>query len=61
MSAGGPRRITLVPRTHFDLAWWAKWTVFRHLFEETFGAVARSLAADPELRFTLDSQTELAL
>ena len=54
-------RITLVPRTHFDLAWWAKWTIFRHMFEGTFANIVRALENDPELRFTLDSQTELAL
>src|SRR5437899_12902913 len=55
------RRVTLVPRTHFDLAWWAKWTIFRHMFEGTFAHIVRALEDDPELRFTLDSQTELAL
>ncbi|HEY4019244.1 MAG TPA: glycoside hydrolase family 38 C-terminal domain-containing protein [Pseudonocardiaceae bacterium] len=55
------RRITLVPRTHFDLAWWAKWTIFRHMFEGNFAGIVRALENDPELRFTLDSQTELAL
>ncbi|HEX3782572.1 MAG TPA: glycoside hydrolase family 38 C-terminal domain-containing protein [Pseudonocardiaceae bacterium] len=55
------RRITLVPRTHFDLAWWAKWTIFRHMFEGSFAAIVRALEDDPELKFTLDSQTELAL
>ena len=57
----GLRRITLVPRTHFDLAWWAKWTIFRHMFEGNFAGIVRALEAHPELRFTLDSQTELAL
>ncbi|HEX4220832.1 MAG TPA: glycoside hydrolase family 38 C-terminal domain-containing protein [Pseudonocardiaceae bacterium] len=55
------RRITLVPRTHFDLAWWAKWTIFRHMFEGNFAGIVRALETHPELRFTLDSQTELAL
>ncbi len=55
------RRITLVPRTHFDLAWWAKWTIFRHMFEGNFAAIVGALGQDAELRFTLDSQTELAL
>lgn len=58
---GGLRRVTLVPRTHFDLAWWAKWTIFRHMFEGTFANIVRALEDHPELRFTLDSQTELAL
>jgi hypothetical protein len=57
----GLRRITLIPRTHFDLAWWAKWTIFRHMFEGNFADIVRALEQDPELRFTLDSQTELAL
>lgn len=57
----GLRRITLVPRTHFDLAWWAKWTIFRHMFENSFAGIVRALEHDPTLRFTLDSQTELAL
>ncbi|HJP76380.1 MAG TPA: glycoside hydrolase family 38 C-terminal domain-containing protein [Pseudonocardiaceae bacterium] len=55
------RRITLVPRTHFDLAWWAKWTIFRHMFDGNFASIVRALEQDPTLRFTLDSQTELAL
>ncbi|HEY4459874.1 MAG TPA: glycoside hydrolase family 38 C-terminal domain-containing protein [Pseudonocardiaceae bacterium] len=58
---GELKRVTLVPRTHFDLAWWAKWTIFRHMFEDTFANIVRALEQDPELRFTLDSQTELAL
>ncbi len=54
-------KVTLVPRTHFDLAWWAKWTIFRHMFENNFANIVRALEHDPELRFTLDSQAELAL
>jgi mannosylglycerate hydrolase len=54
-------KVTLVPRTHFDLAWWAKWTIFRHMFEDSFANIVRALEHDPELRFTLDSQAELAL
>jgi alpha-mannosidase len=58
---GELKRVTLVPRTHFDLAWWAKWTIFRHMFDGTFANIVRALEQDSELRFTLDSQTELAL
>ncbi|MBN2497683.1 MAG: hypothetical protein JXR96_24025 [Deltaproteobacteria bacterium] len=52
-----PVRVTVVPHTHWDRAWYLPFEDFRAELVEVIDGLLDALEADEDLRFTLDGQT----
>jgi mannosylglycerate hydrolase len=56
VSADGRTPVLLVPHTHWDREWYQPFQVFRMRLVELVDQLLETMAADPDLRFTLDGQ-----